>query len=108
MPPRSYANNKTNLPSPLNIDRTRDIESSPYSWSSHASHDGLITTPSPPPPAKIHMRDEPPPVPPHDNSLNATSPVMTRPQRPGSVADGGLRRSSVYSGHRQNSVLLDD
>src|SRR5438045_657255 len=118
MPPRSYSNNRLNFPSPLNIDQTRDIEASPRSWdspasrdgliASPASHDGLIASPSPPPRARTHMRDEPPPVPPHGGSSTTTSPIMTRSQRSGGVADGGLRRSGVYSGHRQNSVILDD
>jgi hypothetical protein len=34
-------------PLPISVDRSQHIESSPYSWNSQTSHDGLIRSPSP-------------------------------------------------------------
>ncbi|KIW17798.1 hypothetical protein PV08_04993 [Exophiala spinifera] len=39
--------NRAPIPRPLHIDRTQVIESSPYSWTSSNSRDGLIRSPSP-------------------------------------------------------------
>lgn len=93
---RSYSSNRYNQPSRLDIDKSKHVESSPYSWSSQHSQDGLMSNSSPPPFAPRN-EDPPPPVPQH------TSPSSTRPQRPGAVADTGLRRGS--GGARRQSTL---
>lgn len=81
-------------PAPLTIDKTRQVEPSPYSWSSHHSNEGLMSSASPPP---IPIEERPPPVPQHNTGYTA------RPQRPSALADSGLRRSSGLSGKRQSS-----
>ncbi|RDL34605.1 Uncharacterized protein BP5553_07733 [Venustampulla echinocandica] len=87
---RSLAPSRSNQPPPLSLDKKRDVEPSPYSWSSHNSADGLISN------------STPPPIPPHNSSYNK------QPQRPGGAADTGLRRSSGYSGKRRSTIDYGD
>jgi hypothetical protein len=97
--------NRYNHPSPLSIDRTRQVETSPYSWSSQHSQDGLMSSSSPPPFAPRH-ETPPPPVPQHGGSkANNDTPSYARPQRPGGVASNGLRRSSAVLEVRRQSTL---
>lgn len=102
---RSYSSNRPNQPSPLNIDKNKNVEASPYSWSSQHSRDGLMSNSSPPPFAP-QTENQAPPVPQHvtPSRTNNTSPNFTRQQRPGGLADTGLRRTSGYSGRRQSTV----
>ncbi|KEF53808.1 uncharacterized protein A1O9_10209 [Exophiala aquamarina CBS 119918] len=52
-PPTSYSgptfarSSRAPIPQPISTDRNQIVESSPYSWTSHDSHDGLIRSPSP-------------------------------------------------------------
>ncbi|KAG0651126.1 hypothetical protein D0Z07_2605 [Hyphodiscus hymeniophilus] len=94
---RSYSSNHYNQPSRLNIDKNKDVEPSPYSWSSQHSQEALISNSSPPP---FAPRNEapPPPVPRH------TSPTSTRQQRLEPVADTGSRGSV----QRQSTVDYDE
>ena len=99
--PRSLTTGRSNQPSPLQIDRTTKVESSPYSWSSQHSNEQLLgLSPSP-------TQDRAPSVPRH------ASPLGGRPQVPG--ADGGPKRTSRLqpgsgpaSAEDEDSVLLND
>lgn len=52
-PPTSYPgavstrNSRAAAPNPISVDRAQFVESSPYSWTSHESHEGLMRSPSP-------------------------------------------------------------
>jgi len=91
--------NRFNQPSPLNIDKNRNVEASPYSWSSQHSNDGLISSTSPSAFAPAHD-SPPPPVPQHGMRSNNTSPNLNRQQRP----EVGIRRSSGYTGRRKSTI----
>lgn len=102
---RSYASTRHKQPSALNIDKNKNVEASPYSWSSQHSRDGLISNSSPPPFAP--RTDEQAPAVLQHLALSRTSntsPNLSRQQRPGGLADGGLRRNSGYSGRRKSTV----
>ncbi|RDW74086.1 hypothetical protein BP5796_07528 [Coleophoma crateriformis] len=89
-------------PSPLHIDKKRDIEPSPYSWSSQHSHDGLMAQPlSPPPPVPVH-------APQMSRSIDSLPSVVPRPQRPGGITDVGVRRTSAFSARRQSTLSYGD
>lgn len=96
---RSYSSNRLNQPSALNIDRNREVEASPYSWSSQHSRDGLMSSASPPPFAPRNETPPPPPVPQHG------SPASFARQRPGGLANAGLRRSSAVMEPKRQSTL---
>ena len=99
--PRSLTTGRSNQPSPLHIDRTSKIESSPYSWSSQHSNEQLLSlSPSP-------THDRAPAVPRH------ASPLAGRPHIAG--ADSTSKRTnpqhsaSGYAGvEDEDSVLLSD
>ena len=99
---RSFSSNHPNHPSPLHLDNNRTVEPSPYSWGSHHSQDGLMQSSTPPPPGPQNG-DRPPPPPQH-RSTGSTGHDLpsTRPQRPGGVADNGLRRNSGPNGRRKS------
>ncbi|KAL3417285.1 hypothetical protein PVAG01_11285 [Phlyctema vagabunda] len=98
---RSYSSSRLNQaqPAPIHIDRKREIEPSPYSWTSQNSHDGLISHPSPPPPVPQHATTR---------STDTLPSVTARPQRPGGIPDAGLRRSSAFSARRQSTLEYGD
>ncbi|KUJ22416.1 uncharacterized protein LY89DRAFT_298335 [Mollisia scopiformis] len=100
---RSYTANRLNPPSALSIDRNREVEASPYSWSSQHSRDGLISSSSPPP---FAPRNEtpPPPVPQHGRAYIESPNSFARP-RPGGLANNGLRRSSAVMEPKRQSTL---
>ncbi|TVY52763.1 hypothetical protein LCER1_G004774 [Lachnellula cervina] len=93
---RTSAQPRYTQPAALNIDKSRQIEPSPYSWSSEHSNDALMSNTSPPPFAP-RQQERAPPVPQHNTGYN-------KAQRPGALADGGLRRTSGLSGKRQSTV----
>jgi hypothetical protein len=92
---RSYTSGRPNQPSPLNIDKDRKVEESPYSWSSQHSREALISGSSPPP------------VPTHGSSrTNGPNPASSsRPQRTGGPADNGLKRGSA---RRKSTIDLGE
>lgn len=103
-------------PPPLNIDPSREVESSPYSWGSHDSQDGLMSSRSPTTADYNPRYNDSPPVPRHGPPQTpsrkpvpeSTSPSgRTRQQRPPSSAGSGLRRSSAYMS-RKDSVPYKD
>ncbi|KAF2842722.1 hypothetical protein M501DRAFT_984921 [Patellaria atrata CBS 101060] len=81
LPIRTPANTKLKsnanfTPSPISVDRDRYVESSPYSWDSGHSNDGLMSSPynngSP-------ITEQGPPVPPH-STPDALSSSITAPE----------------------------
>jgi hypothetical protein len=92
---RTSAQPRYNQPAPLSIDKTKQVESSPFSWGSQHSNDGLMSNTSPPPFAP-RQEERAPPVPQHNAGYN-------RVQRPGALADTGLRRTSGLSAKRQST-----
>ncbi|KAH0543494.1 hypothetical protein FGG08_002162 [Glutinoglossum americanum] len=110
-PPKTYSNSRLSHatpPPPAVSINSRDIESSPYSWGSRNSNDGLMSSPG---------IDEGPQTPRHGNiralTPSSTAPVQTPPSgllggpRPHRLADGGLKRSSAY-GMRRPSIPIED
>ncbi len=104
-------------PRPLKIDRSRQVESSPYSWGSHDSQDGLMSSTSPTAAGYNARYDESPPVPRHGPPQtpsrkpvpDSTSPSgRTRQQRPPSINGLGLRRSSAYMSRRDSAPYKDE
>ena len=99
---RSFTSNHPNHPSPLLLDNNRNVEPSPYSWGSHHSQDGLMQSSTPPPPGPQNG-DRPPPPPQHRSTGSSGHDLpSTRQQRPGGVADNGLRRNGGPNGRRQS------
>ncbi|CZR69527.1 uncharacterized protein PAC_19427 [Phialocephala subalpina] len=88
--------NRLNPPSALNIDRNKEVEASPYSWSSQHSRDRLMSSSSPPPP---------PPVPQRGARANTDYPASFARQRPDGLANTGLRRSSAVMEPKRQSTL---
>lgn len=103
----AYSAGRSNHPPPLHIDRSRDVEPSPYSWDSHKS-DQRLMGPTPSPPPIVHTN--PPPVPSHGTQhANRRDDYAShaRPQRPGGPLDPSLRRSSALK-HRSTLEIAAD
>lgn len=100
VPARTYAGSRRDLPSPRSIDHSKDIESSPYSWSSRNSQDRLIVNSSP---------SLGPPVPSHGSPLaldrTANGVSNTRLQGVSTPTDNKLKRNSGPSGRRQPPLV---
>ena len=119
VPTQSYFSKRSNLtPSPIQIDRSREVELSPYSWGSHDSQDGLMQSSSP-----LAAENESRPgdrfYSPGYNAGLASSgmrplSIQNSPSGPPKVrqplagAGTGLRRSSAYLPSRESRVLYDE
>ncbi|KAL9045010.1 MAG: hypothetical protein Q9214_001896 [Letrouitia sp. 1 TL-2023] len=95
-------------PSPFQLNRSSQIESSPYSGRSHRSHDGLISSPSPVVVSEQpYAYDEP-----HHRGLTQSRTTPIPPSRAKqirqSVTGSGLRRSSAYASRRDSAPLQDE
>ncbi|MCJ1261375.1 hypothetical protein MMC22_001239 [Lobaria immixta] len=118
-PPKPHFDERSTFaPSSAQANTSRQVDSSPYSWSSQDSQDGLIYSESPtamPPGADIvgsptvprrtqaPLPLKPTPIP------NTNSPsVRPRTQRPQSITGAGLRRSSAYVSHRDSYQWQDE
>lgn len=91
------------IPASINIDRSAQIESSPYSWGSRDSQDGLMSSPSP--------RDQPAVIP--RRTIPQTKPMplsdITNSDNAGSPrSGGGVRRNSGYLGRRKSIPIDQD
>ncbi|KAL8966991.1 MAG: hypothetical protein Q9183_003120 [Haloplaca sp. 2 TL-2023] len=117
----SYFGERANVtPSPIQTDRNRNIQeaqSSPYSWSSRESHDGLMDSPGLRETQHLAAYDESPPVPRHTAGFGTTqsmppaeanSPSSRRRQQRQSSYGTGLRRTSAYAVHRESVPLQDE
>lgn len=103
-PASRLISDRHNTPSSLTIDRQKEIEPSPYSWSSQHSRDGLISRFSP----GLSRQDDsppPPPVPAHGAPRVKTDSPSSFDRIPRKdVADNGLKRTSAHYGRRQSTV----
>lgn len=105
VPPKSYSGERSRFtPSPIHIDRTQAIDSSPYSWGSHDSHDGLMSSSTPPPPFHSFDPRDSPPVPRHGDFRALTSskarPVAGSPSPT-------LQRTGPYPSKHASSFVED-
>ncbi|KAI9924149.1 hypothetical protein ASPWEDRAFT_26255 [Aspergillus wentii DTO 134E9] len=78
---------KASRPAPINTDRSREVEPSPYSWDSRHSEEGLLNT--------------------YDSMPTATTAHRSL-EKPKIGNDRGLRRSVMYSGKRASTTFEDD
>ncbi|PWY64481.1 hypothetical protein BO70DRAFT_302942 [Aspergillus heteromorphus CBS 117.55] len=109
---------KISRPSPIDTDRSREVEPSPYSWDSRHSEEGLLTTLDSPieqlgagpdhrdtNTISIGERRK-------SSALSNAVPLATTSHRslakPRTVADGGLRRSGIYSSKRDSEPIEDE
>ncbi|KAG9248431.1 hypothetical protein BJ878DRAFT_36294 [Calycina marina] len=104
---RTDSSNRLSIPTPINIDKDRDIESAPYSWSTQHSQDGLMSNSSPPPFA-LRNDENAPPVPQHSTPawklVNRQPATSRRPP----LTESGVKRNSLYSSRRQSTHEVDD
>ncbi|PWY77165.1 hypothetical protein BO94DRAFT_604299 [Aspergillus sclerotioniger CBS 115572] len=108
---------RVSRPAPIDTDRSKEVEPSPYSWDSRHSEDGLLTTldsPSEQLATGLQQRD-------FDvvsagdrrksTTLSSVAPLATTSHRslekPRTTVDKGLRRSGIYSNPR-DSVPVED
>lgn len=106
-------------PSPIQVDRSRDIreaQSSPYSWTSHGSHDGLMDSPGLASADHVHSYEDDPPISGYAADSTSVSPMPTpasnspsngKQQRQSSHG-AGLRRTSAYASRRDSIPLRDE
>ncbi|PYH96992.1 hypothetical protein BO71DRAFT_469452 [Aspergillus ellipticus CBS 707.79] len=109
---------KVSRPTPIDTDRSKEVEPSPYSWDSRHSEDGLLTTidsPMEQPATQIDPRNfNTVSVGERRKSLalsNAVTLATTSHrslERPRTVADRGLRRSGIYSSKRDSEPVEDE
>ena len=107
-------------PSPIQADRHRDpreAQSSPYSWTSHGSREGLIDSPGFTSADHAHSYEDSPPVPRHAAGpspartmpiANPNSPSNRKKQQRQSSYGAGLWRTSAYASHRDSIPLQDE
>ncbi|KAL8999278.1 MAG: hypothetical protein Q9169_001823 [Polycauliona sp. 2 TL-2023] len=117
----SYFGERSNFtPSPIQIDRSRNIreaESSPFSTTSHESQDGLMSWPDQTGTRHVPSFEQSPSVPQHTVGPTLTpsvplpgsnSPSNRRQQQRQSSYGAGLRRTSAYASHRESIPLQDE
>ncbi|KAL8825015.1 MAG: hypothetical protein Q9191_004668 [Dirinaria sp. TL-2023a] len=109
---KPYSDRPANTPSPIHIDRSSKIVSSPYSQNSDNSQDGLMSSASPAIPAAKYYEDSPP-VPRHNRPLHSqTLPVNTssssRSHQPGSQPVTTLQRTGGRPLKRDSLPLQDE
>lgn len=103
-------------PSPIHVDRSRDSQASPRSWASEDSQEGLMANKPQRSADALSYYNRPPGAQagrglPKSRTMplpGAKSPSQRKtPQRPPSIAGGGLRRSSVYASKRDSTRASD-
>lgn len=112
---KSYFGERTmHTPSPIHIDRSREIGSSPYT-SSHHSQEGLMASRSPPATDLSFDRDEDTQTsryrgPTHTQTmpLSSADHPSNRIRQPRPALDTGLRRTSAYAARRDSVPLQDE
>lgn len=118
-PTKSYFGDQSPYnPSPIHVDRPQEVDSSPYSWSSHASQNGLIQSPSPTTVKSVSNLRESSTASQHGPTVVSSQPMPAsssnslshRPRmaRPPSGSGAGLRRSSAYSSSRDSELWQDE
>ncbi|KAL5335253.1 hypothetical protein BJX70DRAFT_410660 [Aspergillus crustosus] len=110
-------------PAPISTDRSKEVESSPYSWDSRHSEEGLLAvvdspqddTPAPAFQPSVATAGPTPPA--HGGRRRSTPmanaiPVNTTSHRslekPTMAGDKGLRRSVLFSTSSHTSVIVDE
>ena len=109
---KPYNDRSANTPSPIHIDRSSKIASSPYSQHSNNSQDGLITSSSPAIPVATYYEDIPP-APRHNRPLHSqTMPVNTSPssrsRQAGTQPTTTLQRTGAHASKRDSIPLQDE
>ncbi|KAL8709103.1 MAG: hypothetical protein Q9220_006124 [cf. Caloplaca sp. 1 TL-2023] len=116
----SFGDRSAFTPSPIQINGSRNIQevqSSPYSWSDHASQDGLMDSPSYAPADYSRSYERSPQV--LQSAAGAVSgravqvsepnsPSSRRQQQRQSSYGSGLRRTSAYASNRDSTPLQDE
>ncbi|KAJ4394412.1 hypothetical protein N0V93_003629 [Gnomoniopsis smithogilvyi] len=92
--PSAITGGRINAPSPIQIDRSADIEPPQHSWASHRSNDDLLGA----------NENTPPPVPKHGENL----PIRPRGPNPTSSDSLLKRTSAMFSGRRKSTMMLDN
>ncbi|KAL9029728.1 MAG: hypothetical protein Q9196_002067 [Gyalolechia fulgens] len=107
-------------PSPIPIDRSREIQeaqSSPYSWTSHGTHDGLMDSPGLASADHAPSHEDESLIPRHAtgpvSALSMPTPTPNSPsnrkqQRRQSNSGAGLRRTSAYASRRDSIPFKDE
>ncbi|KAF7596176.1 hypothetical protein BBP40_003075 [Aspergillus hancockii] len=118
-PPESASRKqeKTPRPTPINTDRSKEVEPSPYSWDSRHSGEGLLMADDSPreghPTIQQTLHSHP--VSPEDRRKSLPLPI-TIPrttthrslEKPQAMPDKGLRRSVLYSSKRASTPVEDE
>ncbi|KAF9883196.1 hypothetical protein FE257_003883 [Aspergillus nanangensis] len=103
---------KAARPPPINIDRSKEIEQSPYSWGSRHSEEGLLTTsPQEEPAAQFSLNQFPQERRkslPLSHAVPATTTNHRSLERPNGVSNRGLRRSVLYPSSRESAAVEDE
>ena len=101
-------------PAPINTDRSKEVEPSPYSWDSRHSAEGLLSTSDPGQEDSLVAQTNPMPI---NEGRKSVPPITSMPltttshralERPRTGTDNGLRRSLVFSGKRTSTPVEDE
>ncbi|KAL8713627.1 MAG: hypothetical protein Q9225_006746 [Loekoesia sp. 1 TL-2023] len=115
-----FGERSSTTPSPIQVGKSRDVQeaqSSPYSWTSHGSRDGLMDSPGLASAGHARSSEESPPVPRHAAgptpartmpTPDPNSPSNRRKQHRQSSYGAGLRRTSAYASRRDSTPLQDE
>lgn len=92
--PSTMTGGRVNAPSPIQIDRSANVEPPQHSWASHRSHEDLLGA----------NENTPPPVPKHGENLSS------RPRGPNTSSSDSLlkRTSAMFGGRRKSAMVLDN
>lgn len=92
--PSAMTGGRVNAPSPIQIDRSSNVEPPQHSWASHRSNDDLLGA----------NENTPPPVPKHTENL------PTRPRGTNTTSSDSLlkRTSAMFTGRRKSAMVLDN
>ena len=112
---KPYSDRTANTPSPVNIDRTRESGSSPYSHSSRNSQEGLMASTSPAVPDATFSYEDGHTVQTYNRRTHLqtmpiahTSSPSSRPRQAGPRPITGLRRTSAHVTKRDSMPLQDE
>lgn len=105
---------KPSRPAPINTDRSKEVEPSPYSWDSRNSEEGLLSTSDPGQEDSLMAQTNPMPI---NEGRKSVPPITSTPpattshralERPRTGTDNGLRRSLVFPGKRTSTPVEDE
>lgn len=119
-PPESAARKQEKIPrpTPINTDRSKEIEPSPYSWDSRHSGEGLLMSSDSPQDDSSEMQQivHSHPMSPGDrrkslpfsSAVSATTTSHRSLEKPQAVSDKSLRRSVLYANKRASTPVEDE